>query len=53
MLKIIYTNLSGTLEADISSVSPLLPVDYDTYAAIAAEVNFGSHWVEIQAYRMT
>lgn len=42
MLKILYTAINGYLTADISSVSPLLPVDYDTYSDIAANVNFGA-----------
>ena len=39
-LKILYTRVNGTLTADISSATQLLPVDANTLAIISANLNF-------------
>jgi len=41
-LRIIYENLNGSILADISNVSTLLPIDLLTLAAIEDAVNFGA-----------
>lgn len=44
-LKILYIKVNGTLTADISAASTLLPVDANTYSILSANVNFaGGDW---------
>lgn len=44
-LKILYTHVRGTLTADISAATTLIPVDSQTLATLTAQVNFaGGDW---------
>ncbi len=40
MLNMIFKTIEGTLTADISNASPLVPIDIDTLALLQTEVNF-------------
>lgn len=44
-LKILYIKVNGTLTADISAATTLIPVDANTYSILSANVNFaGGDW---------
>lgn len=44
-LKILYIKVNGTLTADISAATTLLPADANTYSILSANVNFaGGDW---------
>lgn len=40
-LTILYTKVNGTLTADISAASTLIPIDSDSLALLQSQVNFG------------
>ncbi len=47
-LKILYTHIDGTLTADISAATQLIPVDANTLSTINANLNFaGGDWTYI------
>lgn len=50
-LKILYTRVNGTLTADISAASTLIPIDSDSLALLQSQVNFGGgEWTYLTLY---